>query len=212
MFIPCITGWSPHWAVTKADRPRFVGPCLTLFNFKASRPKSPHQLGALSHLHLWWSRQGAKAPVPCLCPGCHEYLKFKMFGGSMLQTTKMFGLWFFNAHCATITASKSSSVIWSTRFGGILFKAGGVPTNSPTRFMKCSNSIDKQTMKNANFQCSLSKMCQKTSVERSISILKEKDKIHFEQTISGGKNIFMPPGWQPHLLLGWSPLRGTIPL
>ena len=89
-----------------------------------------------------------------------------MFGGSMLQTTKMFGFWFFNAHCATITASKSSSVIWSTRFGGILFKAGGVPTNSPTRFMKCWNSIDKQTMKNVNFQCSLSKMSQKTSVQR----------------------------------------------
>jgi hypothetical protein len=33
-----------------------------------------------------------------------------------------------------------------------------------------------------------------STVERSISILKEKDKIHFEQTISGGKNIFMPPG------------------
>ena len=48
-------------------------------------------------------------------------------------------------------------------------------------------------MKNVNFQCSLSKMSQKTSVERSISILKEKEKIHFEQTISGGKKHLHTP-------------------
>jgi hypothetical protein len=50
-----------------------------------------------------------------------------------------------------------------------------------------------------------------STVERSISILKEKDKIHFEQTISGGKKHLHAPRMTTTSIVGMVAFAGDYP-